>query len=428
MKRLTQFRLTLLIVLIPVAAGLRAQTGEGASAYSSRVATLLDANTTSEMHDDTTILRNVRVLEDETGLVIGDALRVWVGGALQYDYYNFDGIYNYSSGGDRREGGSVRRLEGIFRSSLYDWGEIKAQYDFDDGVMRDLYLRWVSKQPNTPVTVTLGNQSEPMGLDLTMGNKFSMAQESSAPSHAFGDWRSLGLRLHSAFQLERSDRPLDIFDDEAAFLTTSVGVFTSDIEDSHDTDAAVTARVTGGRQRDGIGIHVGVSASYRDGVYDRIRFRPEVQEADRITLASPRANTLGIVGLEGAYNRGPLHLQAEAWYAGYHGRINGYGGGAYLQGGWFITGQSRDYNPRWGVLAPPPSNGKLSAEVFARVSHIRGDDEVNGWNDYLSATIGTNLFYRRLRGSINLLYGESREPIGAEGDGFAVNIRAQHLF
>ncbi len=279
----------------------RADTGS-----ESRVATLLDAETTNNMHDDTTVLRNVRVLEEETGLVIREALRIWMGGAVQYDYYNFDGIFNHSGDGERREGGAVRRLEGILRSSLYDWGEIKAQYDFDAGVLRDLYLRWVSERPHTPVTVTIGNQSEPMGLDLTMGNKFTMAQESSAPSHAFGDWRSLGVRLHRAFQLEKADRPLDIFDDEAAFVTTSVGVFTEDVESSHETDTAITGRVTGGRQRDGVGIHIGVSASYREGEFDRIRLRPEVQEADRITLARPLANTLGIVGLEGAYNYGPL--------------------------------------------------------------------------------------------------------------------------
>jgi len=81
------------------------------------------------------------------------------------------------------------------------WGEIKAQYDLENGVVKDLYLRWVSKRLNTPMTVTVGNQSEPMTLDDTIGNKFGIAQETSAPSHTFGDWRSLGVRLHRAFQL-----------------------------------------------------------------------------------------------------------------------------------------------------------------------------------------------------------------------------------
>jgi phosphate-selective porin len=392
-----------------------------------RVATLLDTGTTNEMHDDTTLLRSVRVMEDETGLILFDAIRFWIGGAVQFDYYNFDGIYNHADNGERSEGGSMRRLEGTLRAALYDWGEIKAQYDFDDGIFRDLYLRWVSERRYTPLTITVGNQIEPMGLDQLTGNKFGIAQESSAPSHAFATWRSLGVRLHKAFQIERADRPLDIFDDEAAFVTTSVGVFTQDMDESHDTDLAVTGRVTAGRVRDGIALHVGLSGSYREGDFDRIRLRPEVQEAERITLARPEANTQGIVGLEGVYNNGPLHVQAEAYYSNYRGRVDGYGGGGYFQGGWFLTGDSRGYNARWGTLAALRQNGRFAVELFGRISHTRGSDDISGWNDYKSVTVGSNFWHRKFRGSINLLYGSSREPVDTEDDGMALVVRAQYL-
>ena len=423
--------LSSIVALLAGGPGVFAQTPDQAEPEpepESRVALGLDVNSTNDMHDDTTLLRDVATLEDKTGLVFFDALRIWVGGAVQYDYYNFDGIYNHAGEGERREGGSMRRLEGILRSSLYDWGEIKAQYDFDAGIFRDLYLRWVSKKQHTPLTVTVGNQKEPMGLDRLIGNKFGIAQERSAPSHAFGSWSSLGVLLHKAFQVEGADRPLDIFDDEASFITTSVGLFTQDIEDTHDTDWAVTGRVTAGRERDGVGMHAGLSVSYREGEFNRVSFRPEVQQADRMTLARPQANTQGIVGLESAYNRGPFHLQAEAYYSQYRGKIDGYGGGGYLLAGWFITGESRGYNPRWGILAPHSPAGQVSAEMFARVSHTRGDDDIEGWNDYLSVTLGGNLWYRMFRGSINLVYGESRDPIGTEDDGLAVNVRAQYLF
>jgi len=153
-----------------------------------------------------------------------------------------------------------------------------------------------------------------------------------------------------------------------------------------------------------------------------------VQEADRIILAYPESNTQSIVGLEGAYNRGSLHLQAEAFYSQYRGRVDGYGGGGYLQLGWFLTGETRDYNPRWGILAPHTFAGKFSTEVFARVSHTRGDDDIIDWNDYKSVTLGANLYFRSIRCSLNVLYGESREPIGAQSDGLAFVVRAQTLF
>ncbi len=394
----------------------------------SRVATLLDTDTTNEMHDDSTLLRTVSVLEDETGVEFFNALRIWVGGAVQYDYHNFDRIFSNRDDGERREGGSMRRLEGILRSSLYDWGEIKAQYDFDAGIFRDLYLRWVSDRPSTPLIITIGNQKEPIGMDQLQGNKQGIAHERSGPTSAFGNWRGLGVRLHRAFQVAAADRPIDLFDDDAAFVTTSLGVFTEDIEESHDTDLAITGRVTAGRERDGVGIHAGLALSYREGVYDRISPRPEVQEADRINLANPAANTQGIVALEGMYNKGPWHLQAEAYYSDYGGRVGGYGGGGYLLAGWFVTGDSWGYNPKWGLLASPASTGALSVELFGRLSHTRGEDDVNGWNDYVSTTVGANFWYHSLRGSVNVLYGESREPVGGQEDGWAVSVRAQYLF
>ncbi|MEH6582095.1 MAG: porin [Halioglobus sp.] len=392
------------------------------------VGTLLDDETTVEMHDDTTLLRDVRSGGIKgSGLLVFDAFRFWVGGAIQYDYYNFDGIYNSSSEGARREGGSMRRFEGILRSQLYDWGEIKAQYDFDRGNFRDLYLRWVSKRKDTPLTITAGNQKEPLGLDNLIGNKSGIAQERSAPSYAFGSRRSLGVRLHKAFELAPEKRKFDYWKEDVAYMTTSVGVFTSDLDDTHDTDIAVTGRVTAGRVKQGTGTHVGISTSYREGQYYRVSMRPEVNEADRVTLAQPDGNTLGLLAFEAAYNRGPLHIQAEAYTASYRGRVRGYGVGGYVQGGWYLTGESRTYQPRWGVLAPHAPSRNYAVEIFTRLSHTRGDDEINGWNDFKSLTLGGNLYYRKLRFSANVLYGESREPIITESDGIAVNLRVQYL-
>ena len=391
------------------------------------VSTLRNDEITTEMHDDTTLLRNVSA-QDESGKLLFGALRVWVGGAVQYDYYNFDGIYSHSGGGDRREGTAMRRLEGTLRSQPYDWGEIKAQYDFDQGAFRDLYLRWVSPAISTPVTLILDNQKEPVGLDNLTGNKFGFARERASTLHAFGSWRSLGVRLHKAFERKSDERVLDVWEGDTAAITTSVGVFTEDLESSKDTDLAVTGRITAGRERSGVGQHIGVAFSYREGDFYRISMRPEIFHAERVTLARPQSNTLGIAALEAVYNNGPLHLQAEFFGADYAGRVGGFGAGGYLQAGWYLTGESRNYQPKWGILAPHSPQKFYSFEVFARVSHTRGEDDVNGWNDYRSLTLGGNLFYRKVRGSINLLYGKSREPLDGEEEGLALNVRVQYLF
>ena len=399
------------------------------SAEAGSVSTLLQDETTTELHDDNTILRNVGVTKkDESGAVLFDTVRIWIGGLVQYDYHNFDGIYSHIDGGERREGGDMRRLEGTLRSQLRDWVELKAQYDFNDGIIRDLYLRWVSDKVTVPLTLTVGNQKEPIGLDHLTGTKFGTAQELAAPVQAFSRWRSMGVRLHRSFELRAEERKFDYWDDDSAFMTTSFGVFGGDLENTNDTDLAVTGRVTAGRRKEGVGQHIGLSASYREGDFYRISMRPEVREADRVTLGRPEANTMGIVAAEGAYNRGPLHMQAELFAANYSGRVNGYGAGGYFQAGWYLSGESRNYQPEWGVLAPHTPTRSWSSEVFVRVSHTRGDDDVNGWNDYKSLTLGGNVFYRKARASLNLLYGESQYPLDGEIDGVAFVARLQYLF
>ena len=87
-----------------------------------RVAALLDDDSTNEMHDDTTILRNVGVLDDR-GLELFGALRIWLGGAVQYDYYNIDGIFRCTSNGAQLAVVGFRRLGGGLGARLCDWGE-----------------------------------------------------------------------------------------------------------------------------------------------------------------------------------------------------------------------------------------------------------------------------------------------------------------
>ena len=105
-----------------------------------------------------------------------------------------------------------------------------------------------------------------------------------------------------------------------------MGVFTEDIEQTNDTDRAFTGRVTVGQKKADVGMHLGVSACYREGDFYRISMRPEVREADLVTLSRPQANTLAIAGLEAVFNKGAFHLQAEAFASSYRGRLDGYGG------------------------------------------------------------------------------------------------------
>ena len=140
----------------------------GESEQPVKVEFLADETVTGEMHDDTTVLRNV---EDDSGnLVLFDALHIWAGGAVQFDAYRYEDLLNLGANGDSETNTAVRRAEVIVRSRLFDLGEIKWQYDVESNLWRDLYWRWVSEE--TSRIVTVGNQKEPFGMDYQVGSKF----------------------------------------------------------------------------------------------------------------------------------------------------------------------------------------------------------------------------------------------------------------
>lgn len=385
-----------------------------------------DEAVTVEMHDDTTVLREVE--GDDGDLVLFDALHLWVGGAVQLGAFTFDELFNASAGGQSKDGTSVRRGEVIVRSTLFDWGELKLQYDLDSNVWRDLYYRRVDEENGQ--TLTIGNQKEPLGLDFLMGNKFGTAMERSAPTTAFGSFRGAGIRFNRWFDLSPDQQFLQFADQRNTFVTATLGLFGQDIENTTDTDLALTGRVTFGRgQLKGEGTHIGLSASYRQGEYDRINPRAEVFDTNRILLAHPDADDQLVVALESMVSRGSLHGQAEFYYSDYRGGdIDGQGYGGYVQGGWFITGEKRAYRPKWGLWAPLPHSEKGIFEVFARLSYTYGDDDLHSSKALTVATLGGNWYLRRFRASLNALYSEVDRDYRDQDSGLAATVRLQYLF
>jgi phosphate-selective porin len=391
-----------------------------------KVEFLADEAVTVEMHDDTTVLRDVE--GDDGDLVLFDALHVWIGGAVQLDAYLYDDLFSARDGGESMDDTFVRRGEVVVRSTLFDWGEVKAQYDLDSDAWRDLYYRNVNEDESR--TFTIGNQKEPMGLDYLMGNKFGTAMERSAVSTAFASFRGAGVRVNRWFDLAPEQQYLRFGGDKHAYITTTLGLFGQDIENSSTTDVALTGRVTAGRSQDkGLGMHVGGSLSLREGDYTRIAPRPGMHDVDRIPLAFFDADQQAVVALEGMATRGSLHVQAEFYYSDYSGgNIDGDGYGAYVQAGWFITGEQRTYRPKWGLWAPVAHSDKGIFEVFARAGYTYGDSDQSSSNNLQLFTVGGSWYWRKFRASINGLYSKVDRDINDEDSGFATTVRFQYLF
>jgi phosphate-selective porin OprO/OprP len=368
------------------------------------------------------------VRDDKGELVFFGKVHLWVGGAIQLDAYRGDGLFNVDEDGDWDSTSYIRRGEGILRGSVFDNGEIKLQYDFDSKEYRNLYWRWTSDAEAGSLTV--GNQKEPIGLDYMMGSKFTTALEPSAPTSAFGGLRSAGIRYDGRTTLESKDNPFKIWGDSRTYVTGSLGLFGEDIENTNDTDWALTGRVSmGGNKTKNSGYHLGASASYRHGEYDRIAPRPGLEDVSRIDLAQPEADTIMLAGLEGMFTIGSLHGQGEVFYSDYSGgEVDADGWGAYSQVGWLFGGKRRLYRPNWGLWAPIDAAKQQVFEVFARASLTHGNDDLNSSNELGLLTLGGNWYYHSFRVSANVLVADTKRDVSDEDDGYAFALRLTYLF
>jgi phosphate-selective porin OprO/OprP len=392
-----------------------------------KVEVMAEDEVTEEMHDDNTVLR--QVADTDGSQLMSDRWHFWAGGALQYDVHRTEGVLGLQDGGNSEIDSGTRRAEVIVRAGLLRRGEVKLQYDIDGTLWRDLYWRWVFGEKNSVLTV--GNQKEPMGMDFLMGNKFDSPMERSAPASAFGSFRGKGIRLNGWKNLEGQHQALTMFGEaRESALTGTLGIFTEGLDGSKDTDLALTGRITyGWRRPDETGLHLGISATAREGEFDSISPRPESQNSSRVPLARFDAERQYAIALEGLYVHGPLYAQTEFYVSDFRdGDIDARGWGGYLQGAWMLTGDHRKYRPRWGLLAPVKPRKEHAFEVFARASYTRGDGDDQTWNSLAVLTLGGNWYYRKLRGSLNLLLGDTRRDVQDEGSGTALTARIQYLF
>jgi phosphate-selective porin OprO/OprP len=403
------------------AAEVEEQAAEGAV----EVAVLADENVTVEMHDDNTILRNVETVEGDLALLEG--INVWFGGALQYDAVSLEDLYVANQGGGSETDTFTRRAEVTVRATLFDLGEFKLQYDIDGDFWRDLYFRHADEQRE--YTLTIGNQTEPMSQENILGNKFNMAMEVAAPTSVFAPNRGMGVKLNKWWETGTAPSLLSLSNDSDEAVTAAIGIFREDIEDTSDTDWSVTGRTTAGRLYGDWGVHVGLSGSYRDGDFRSVNPRPELSGTDRVVLARFDADTLKIAAFELLASRGSWHGTAEFYYADFDGgEIDATGYGGFIEAGYYLTGQSRRYRPRWGLWAPLKVGARNIFEVFGRFSYTRGDADDDPSNDLRIVTLGGSWYRHKIRVSANLLYSKTDRPIVDQDDGFGAGLRFQYLF
>jgi len=277
------------------------------------------------------------------------------------------------------DGTDLRQARLGIKGSLFrslDFG-VGLELATDDPEFRDAWVQLGRGRQLAGTSIRMGHFREPMGLQANTARPQLAFVERSAPVQALTPGRNLGAMAHGTLADERASWAL------GAFLQTDSRLSQSG------SDHSVTGRVTGRPwlARDGRGyVHLGASASHRETDDGGATFNasPGVGMLDAILgTGSIPADSVGLMGLETAWVRGPVSIQGELLGAAVdvEGAPNANLRGAYLQAGWFPTGESRPYDPprgSFGTLHPDESwwrgEGPGAWELVARWSRTDLDD------------------------------------------------------
>ena len=227
----------------------------------------------------------------------------------------------------------------------------KAEVEFADGAAEftDAYLSYETGN----LTVNVGQLNNFQGLEELTSSLHTSFIERAAFTDAFGFSRRAGLSAEYA----------------AGQFLVQGGVFTDNFADLDDENNSVSldGRIVFMPKMGDNQLHFGASAHLRDfnDSADSVRYRqrPAVHTSDTrfVNTGNITADGQNSYGLEAAGIFGPLHVAAETHWM----RPTGVAGdnptffGAYVEGGYIFTGESRGYK----------------GGTFDRIKPIKGFDE-----------------------------------------------------
>jgi phosphate-selective porin OprO/OprP len=311
---------------------------------------------------------------DLTGLIPGDPgeKTINIGGRFMEDFSFFSGGEDLASALDTTfdDGVETRRARIRVFGNLAENIAYKMEYDWAGGTgsLKDAYLKFKTQSVGN---VILGHQYEMMGLEQQTSSRFITFIERSSLTDAFMPERNAGISLwHSN-------------DD----YTASIGWFrdTDSQGKSGDESTSFTGRFVYRPWIENKGqslLHVGLSASQRNtegGVdYDA---RPDNHFISKfVDTGALSADDALLLAFELAVQEGPFHAMfeyAQSDVSATTGVDPSFSGWS-LQGGYFLTGESRGYKTGHGVFdRVKPTNNALTKEggvgaweIAARYSNL----------------------------------------------------------
>lgn len=317
-----------------------------------------------------------------------------LGGRLQADYSQFDGIY--TDNGDSADAAYFRRAFLELSGVMYtDWA-YTISYDFshnagssDDGYFDEASMAYTGFKP---VSIKFGRFDPDFGLEKATSSKWVTAPERNA-AYDLIDWANghqngLGIQASGTFA-------------DAFYASAGVSA-----KDNNDTDGDSVKQVNGRfvfapMHEAGNVLHVGVNFASRDvsdTVFDaryRSRLGMRGVETTGGNDAGPNGNrpllggannspagsydTDTAFGLEAAFAMGPASIQGEYIARKTKADDSAYedlkAHGFYVQGAYTLTGESRGYKlGRFDAIKP--ANKAIGAwEVFYRYDSMTVEDD-----------------------------------------------------
>jgi phosphate-selective porin OprO/OprP len=313
-----------------------------------------------------------------------------VGGRIMADaaFYDEDNT-------DLGSGTEFRRARLYMSGTMWrDW-DFKVQFDFaEDGISgKDLYVRYTGLKP---AKISVGHIKEQFSLEELTSSKYITFMERALPI-AFAPGRNMGVGVHTHF----ADR-----------VTVAAGIFGEGVSDSAGTTSegyGATGRITFSPVHEkSRAVHLGGAVSWRTpDDDDTLRFRERPESHISSTRLVDTGTLSGVddywrYNIDAAAILGPFALQGEYFNTDVN-RESGFGSdldfdGYYIQGSWFLTGESRNYkwtSGNFSGIKPKGIVGKggIGAwQVGARFSTIDLTDRTVIGGEEDNITVGLNWY------------------------------------
>lgn len=329
--------------------------------------------------------------------------------------------------GESTDDQAIRRARISVKGEALPNLNYEVEYSFTgNNEWRDVYLEY---QVLPRFFMKVGNLKEPIGLEALSSSKYNTFMERSL-SQTFINKRKLGIQLQRNFK-----------NDDHRYTLTA-GAFKESLDeliDDEDAGSSLVARATYAYVPNKKSLlHLGIATAYTSYDQEKISLGtlPESDLFDRKLVSTKIKNVeeTNRLGVESAVVWNNFALQGEYLYMGVKNVDTDYNFYSYyLQGSWFLTGESKQYKAKKATFSRIKPNNPITEggwgawEVALRSSYLDIDDKDEEESCETDYTLGLNWYATsHLRVMSNYVRAELSEDDSLSED--IVQVRVQYDF